>query len=482
MPDAAMKPQRTKGAASLVFAGMLLSKIAGFVRQRYIGGSLGTSVAADAFAAAFRIPNFLQNLFGEGVLSASFIPVYASLVARGEEEEAGRVAGAVFAILALVTSLLVAIGMLTAPWLVDLIANGAITCHPATGHSSGPDSLSGCRTAGDVGMVPGYPQQPPAVLSFLQRFGAVERGDDRRLMWFGPNTAEDRMAHYISWASVAGSAIQFIAQLPVVLSLVPALRIGLATHLGSVRTVIRNFGPVFVSRGVVQISAYIDQILAAPVKGGMAMLGYMVTLYLLPVSLFGMSVSASELPAMSSAIGSREEIAAYLRTRLVSGLRRISFFVVPSAVAFVVLGDTIVGTVFQGHRFTAADTNWGWGIMAGSAVGLLAQTQGRLYSSTFYALKDTRTPLRFAMIRIALTAILGYVASKYAPGWLGLDVKWGNRRGSPHPPDSADGSSSFCCATPFQSRRIGKVSVGPSYLRASGLLPWWRPPLVMRSS
>jgi putative peptidoglycan lipid II flippase len=462
MPDAAMKPQRTKGAASLVFAGMLLSKIAGFVRQRYIGGSLGTSVAADAFAAAFRIPNFLQNLFGEGVLSASFIPVYASLVARGEEEEAGRVAGAVFAILALVTSLLVAIGMLTAPWLVDLIANGAT---PVTRQLAiplvqilFPGAGLLVMSAWCLGILNSHRRfflsYSVSVLWNVAMIGTM--------MWFGPNTAEDRMAHYISWASVAGSAIQFIAQLPVVLSLVPALRIGLATHLGSVRTVIRNFGPVFVSRGVVQISAYIDQILAAPVKGGMAMLGYMVTLYLLPVSLFGMSVSASELPAMSSAIGSREEIAAYLRTRLVSGLRRISFFVVPSAVAFVVLGDTIVGTVFQGHRFTAADTNWGWGIMAGSAVGLLAQTQGRLYSSTFYALKDTRTPLRFAMIRIALTAILGYVASKYAPGWLGLDVKWGIAGLTVSA--GLSGWIEFVLLRHALSRRIGKVSVGPSYL------------------
>jgi putative peptidoglycan lipid II flippase len=84
----------------------------------------GNSDAADAFKAAFRIPNFLQNMFGEGVLSASFIPVYASLLARKEDEEARRTAGAVAAILALTTSLIVLLGVLTTPYLIDAIAGG----------------------------------------------------------------------------------------------------------------------------------------------------------------------------------------------------------------------------------------------------------------------------------------------------------------------------------------------------------------------
>jgi putative peptidoglycan lipid II flippase len=261
---------------------------------------------------------------------------------------------------------------------------------------------------------------------------------------------------------VAGSALQFGAQLPTVRRLVPDLRIAFETHLESVRTVIRNFGPVFVSRGVVQISAYIDSVLASPVQGGMAMLGYTVTLYTLPVSLFGMSVSASELPAMSSAVGTETEIAAYLRKRLASGLRRISFFVVPSVAAFAVLGDLIVAAVLQNRRFTAADSIWGWGILAGSAIGLLAQTQARLYSSTFYALKDTRTPLRFAMIRIALTAALGYVAARYLPGWLGIDAKWGIAGLTASA--GVSGWIEFTLLRRSLKQRIGAVSVGVAYM------------------
>ncbi|HTC23498.1 MAG TPA: lipid II flippase MurJ, partial [Gemmatimonadales bacterium] len=105
-------------------AGILLSRIVGLIRSRVLAHFLATSDAADAFAAAFRIPNFLQNLFGEGALSASFIPVYASLLARDDREEAGRVAGAIGATLALGMALLVLVGVLATPVLIDAIAPG----------------------------------------------------------------------------------------------------------------------------------------------------------------------------------------------------------------------------------------------------------------------------------------------------------------------------------------------------------------------
>src|SRR5207244_10369889 len=107
----AARPPRTSRSAFLVAVGILCSRLAGLVRLRVFAYYFGLqSDAADAFNAAFRIPNFLQNLFGEGALSASFIPVYAALVARGGRQEADRVAGAVAALLTLITAVLVLIG------------------------------------------------------------------------------------------------------------------------------------------------------------------------------------------------------------------------------------------------------------------------------------------------------------------------------------------------------------------------------------
>jgi putative peptidoglycan lipid II flippase len=415
-----------RGAASLVAAGIFLSRIAGLIRDRIFNYYFGNSAAADAFRAALRIPNFLQNLFGEGVLSASFIPVYAGLLARDKPAEAGRVAGAIFAILALLASTLVLLGVLATPLMIDAIAPG----------------FDGARRALTISLV--RILFPGAGLLVLSAWCLGILNSHRRfflsysvpvlwnaamigaLVWFGPRAGQDRLARAVAWASVAGSAAQFIAQLPVVLRLAPDLRVRLSTQLEGVRIAIRNFGPVFVSRGVVQLSAYIDSIIASwlPI-GAVAALASAQTIYLLPVSLFGMSVSASELPVMSSAVGGEQEVARYLRHRLVNGLRRIALLVIPSVVAFIALGDIIAAAIYEGGRFTHVDAVYAWGILAGSGIGLLASTQGRLYSSAFYALKDTRTPLRFAIVRVALTTVLGYCAAILLPPAIGIAAKWG---------------------------------------------------------
>jgi putative peptidoglycan lipid II flippase len=138
-----------------------------------------------------------------------------------------------------------------------------------------------------------------------------------------------------------------------------------------------------------------------------------------------MAVSAAKLPEMSSATGAEAERHTYLRGELDSGLRQIAFFVIPSAAAFLLLGDVIAAVLFQYGRFGRASTLFSWGILAGSAIGLLAGTLARLYSSTYYALRDTRTPLRFALVRVVLTTVLGYLFALPLPRALGIDPRWG---------------------------------------------------------
>ncbi len=412
--------------AVLVALGIFLSRIAGLVRERVFAHYFGSAAAADAFRAAFRIPNLLQNLFGEGALSASFIPVYAGLLAREEPEQAGRVAGAVAALLALAVSLLVLVGVIATPLVIDLIAPGftgerrALTIELVRVFFPGAGML--VLSAWCLGVLNSHGR-------FLLSYTAPVVWNAvivATLLWFGGRQTTDRLAVTVAWGSVAASALQFLVQMPAVLSLVRHLRVRLDTRNPEVRAVVNNFGPVFVSRGVVQLSAYVDQFLASwlPI-GSVALIGYAQNLSLLPVGLFGMSVSAAELPAMSGIIGTTDEVAERLRQRLDAGLRRIAFFIVPSAIAFVALGDVIAVAVYRTGRFTADDARWVWAILAGSAVGLLASTLGRLYSSAYYALRDTRTPLRFAVLRVALTTALGYLCALPLPRLLGVDQRWG---------------------------------------------------------
>lgn len=425
-PEQASARAGRSRASTLVAAGILLSRVIGLVRERVFGFYFGVTDEADAFRAAFRIPNLLQNLFGEGVLSASFIPVYASLVAHGDREEASRVAGAVFSILALILSGAVLVGILATPVLVDLIAAG----------------FPGAKRDLTVMLVRIlFPGIGLLVLSawclgilnshhkfFLSYAAPVVWNVTMiaTLLWFGRSTALPDLAVWLAWGAVLGSALQIGVQMPVVLKLLGRFRVGLMTHSSHVREIVRNFVPVFFGRGVVQISAYVDAWIASfLIAGSVAALTYAQNLSALPVSLFGMAVSAAELPAMSSLRGDTSVVAAEMCKRLNDGMERIAFYIVPSAMAFLAIGDVVAGVIYQNGKFDRTVAVWVWSILAGSAVGLLATTLGRLYANALYALRDTKTPFRFALVRVTLTIVLGYLFALPLREALNISPTWG---------------------------------------------------------
>src|ERR1043166_5444217 len=311
------------------------------------------------------------------------------------------------------------------------------------GHPAGPHPLPGRRAPGADRLVHGGPQQPPQVLPVLRHAGDLERGDHRgdagpgagsrpgdagalggggrRVR--GGGAASETLVLWAAWGSVAGSVLQLSVQLPTVWRLTGGIPLTIGRGDANVRTVLGNFLPAFVSRGAVQISAFVDAILASLLPT--AAVAAAQTLYTLPVSLFGMSVAAAELPELSADAATSDDAYSALRERLERGMRQVAYFIVPSAVALAALGQVIAGAMFQTGVFTRADSFYVWGILAGSAVGLLASTLGRLYSSAWYALHDARTPLRYALIRVGLTIGLGYFAAIHLPGLLGMAPAWG---------------------------------------------------------
>lgn len=407
------------GSAIFVAAGILLSRIAGLIRDRAFAHFFGNSDAAGAFRAALRIPNILQNLFGEGVLSASFIPVYSQLIAQGDEEMAGRVAGVVVTLLACAVSGIVLLGVALTPVFVDLVAPGfhgevrALTVRVVQVLFPGVGLL--VLSAWCLGVLNSHRK------FFLSYVAPVfwNVAMIATLLIFGGRYSHHDLAVALAWGSVAGSALQLGMQLPFVFRYSHRIRFGIDTAIKPVREVFRNLGPVLLSRGVVQLSAYVDGMIASFLgAGAVASLAYAQTIYLLPIGLFGMSVAAAELPEMSSSLGGREDVHSRLRARLEGGKRNIAFFVVPSVAGFLFLGRYVVSAIYQTGQFRAGDTLYVWYILIGSTVGLLAATWGRLYSSAFYALRDTRTPLRFAVIRVVLTGVLGVVFAFPLRPWI----------------------------------------------------------------
>jgi len=412
----------TGRSSALIGAGIFLSRLLGLLRQSLIATYLGANWVSDAFNGAFKITNFLQNLFGEGALSASFIPVYANALARRDEKEADRIAGAVASLLALIISVIVLLGIVFAPIVVKLVVGGftgetlALTIRLTRILFPGAGIF--VMSAWCLGILNSHRKfflsYVAPVFWNIAMIGA--------LLGFGPRVHEVELAVILAWASVLGAALQMGVQLPSVFKLLGHKRFAPDYGFPPVREVLHNFVPAFVSRGVVQISGFIDTFMASFIaaNGIVTLLQNAQTIYLLPISLFGMSISAAELPEMSRETSTGEEAFARLRTRLNSALPRVAFFVVPSAVGFLLLGEAISGVLLQHGRFTHEDSIRTWAILGGSAIGLVASALGRLYSSTFYALRDTRTPLWFAIVRVILTGVLGYLFAFPLPRLLGL--------------------------------------------------------------
>jgi putative peptidoglycan lipid II flippase len=408
----------------LVGAGILLSRISGLVRQRILAHFLGQENHADAVNAAFRIPNFLQNLFGEGALSASFIPSYSRLLGEGREVEARRLAGAVLSLLAVVIAVLVALGELTTPWLVSLLVGDwseekrALTERLVRILFPGVGVM--VLSAWCLGILNSHRR-------FLLSYSAPVAWNMAIIVAviLAPPERE-HIVVWASWGAVVGAVLQVLVQWPTVRAVAGNVRPQPWRSVPEVGIVVRTFLPTLVSRGAAQISAFIDLALAGFLPGGaVAAITNAQVLYTLPVSLFGMAVSAAELPEMARARGDAAAVAASLRVRLDAATQRLAFYIVPSAMAFLAIGGVLAGAVYEGGAFTADDSRYVWLILAGSAFGLLAATLGRLYSSAFYALNDTTTPLRCGLVRIALTATLGAFGALVAPDLLGLPASYG---------------------------------------------------------
>ncbi len=386
-------------------AGILFTRVLGFVRERVFAHYLGNGPAADAFRAALKIPNVLRNLLGEGTLSASFIPVYARLLERGDEAGARALAGAVLGLLTAASAAAALIGIALAPVLTDVVAFGfegatrelTITLVRILFPMTGLMVVSGWC----LGVLNSHrrfflPYAAPAVWNVAGIAALwVAAFWDRR---------PASLAVALAWGTMAGSLLQVVIQLPACARLLRGLPFRVSAAVAGVREVRTAWLPVVLGAGVAQVASVVDTQLGSLAPGGVAALGYAQLLQSLPISLFGVAVAASALPELSREAG-REQGGALLRERIGAGLVRIAFFVLPVAVGYVLLGELLVGVLFETGRFGREDTAVVAGLLAAYGVGLLAQAATKLLASGYYGLQDTRTP-----VRIAIATLIGGTA------------------------------------------------------------------------
>jgi putative peptidoglycan lipid II flippase len=394
--------------AARVAAGILVTRLLGLIRERVFAYYFGSGQEADAFRAALRIPNIIRNLLGEGTLSASFIPVYASMLQRDEGEAARQLSSVVASFLVVVALVGSGLGVVFAPVVTDMVALGfgpgtrqlTITLVRVLFPMAGVMILS----AWCLGVLNTHRRfflsyAAPTLWNIAQIATLLGLGG-----WLA-GWRGTQLVTALAWGALVGSVLQVLVQLPTAVRVVGALRWTLQLQARGVATVLRAWLPVVIGAGVWQISSLVDtQLGSFTGRGGVAFLGYAQLLAVLPVSLFGISIAAAALPELSrDAAGATPEAT---RDRLADGVRRVAFFLLPSAFAYAALGSHVVGALYQTGNFDATQTEVVTGVLAAYAIGLPAQGSVRLLTSGHYALGDTRTPLRIAVITVAAAAVL----------------------------------------------------------------------------
>jgi putative peptidoglycan lipid II flippase len=402
-----------------VAAGILASRLIGLLRGRAFAYYFGVGPHADVLSMALRAPNFLQNLLGEGTLSAAFIPIYSRLLHEGRREEAGRFAGAIFGLLAATAGALALLGVAFAEPITSVLALG----FKVTEGDSAVDRFE--LTVRAVRII--FPMTAFLVLSawalgvlnshrrfFLPYVAPVvwNMAIIGALVWAGgfrPGSASlDRLLFAACWGALAGGVLQLAVQLPLVLRLLKGFRLSASPRVPGVAEALAAFGPVLAGRGVVQLAGYLDVFLAGFLgAGAVGALSFAQTLYMLPISLLGMSVAAAELPELArlrEVPGASGELLARVRR----SLRQMAFLNVPTFVGYLAFGFLLVGALYRTGSFGAEDNWLVYLVLCGYTVGLLASTSSRLLQNTFYALRDTKTPARIAAARVAVSAGLGW--------------------------------------------------------------------------
>ena len=411
------------GAPS-VAAGILVSRVFGFGREIVFAHYFGNGALADAWRAALRIPNVIQNLLGEGTLSAAFIPVYVRLLEEGREEEAGQAAGAVLGLLVVVAGVLAALGVWAAPLLATVVATGFAD-----------DARAGLlvsllRLLFPMAGVLVVSAWALGILNSHRRFFVAYVAP---ALWnlamivallaaAGMGFLGVKLVFALAWGALAGGVLQLLFQLPFLLRVLGRVVPSVSTRVTGVREVVANFLPVVAARGAVNLSALLDTNLASRLTtGAVGVMGYAQTLYLLPISLFSLSVAAAELPELSR---DRDAGMGLVRDRAERAVATVLFWLIPVTVGYAVFREEVMAIYRTGGAFGETDAAVAGLVLAAYALGLPASGVSRVLSSAYYALGDTRTPARIAYARIIVSAAAGvslmFPLDRHMVGGLGL--------------------------------------------------------------
>jgi putative peptidoglycan lipid II flippase len=394
-------------AAGIVGMATLASRIMGYIRDMVMSWAFGTTVAADAFYVAYRIPNLLRELLAEGSMSAAFIPVFTETLTKGSKEEAKRLANAVFARLLVILVIVTVLGIIFAPFIVKVIAWGwkfkdhreKFLLAASLTRMMFPYLLFIGLAALAMGMLNSlrsflFPALSPVMLNVMTISS---------VFLLSPRMPEPIMGAAIG--VVLGGLMQFLIQLPGLkrqgMMLTPRFT---PSHPG-----VRKIGalalPVFVSSSVTQLNIFISTILASFLAtGSITYLFYGMRFIHFPLGIFGVAIATAVLPTLS-AQAARQETESFRET-LSLGIRLVFFIMFPAMAGLITLRVPIINLLLEHGEFNRVSTLGVSAALLYYAMGLWAFAGVRVVSQAFYSLQDTKTPVRIAMLALAANIVL----------------------------------------------------------------------------
>ncbi|WP_319408861.1 murein biosynthesis integral membrane protein MurJ [uncultured Desulfosarcina sp.] len=396
-------------AAGVVGAATLLSRIFGYVRDMVLASFFGAGMTTDAFIAAFRIPNLLRRLFGEGSLSIAFVPVFTETLLKGSREEGLRLAASALKLLLVFLSVITVIGVVAAPLIIQAVAPGFSTL---------PEKMALTVTLTRI-MFPytiliGLVALCMGILNALGHFAAPAIAPVLlNLAMIGAVFAVSRFSdsetvQVIGLASgvLLGGVLQLALQLPYLVK--HGVRFWVRSGLW--HPAMKKVGflmlPTIFGAAVYQINILVGTLLASLLpEGSVSYLYYADRLVQFPLGIFAQAAATAVLPSLSRQAASSDQ--AGMGDTFGHAMSLVLFITIPAMVGLIVLREPIVALLFKRGAFDARTTRLTSDALLYYAVGLWAFSAVRIVVSMFYAMQDTRTPVKTATIAIAANIFFG---------------------------------------------------------------------------
>lgn len=393
-------------AATVVGGATLLSRIFGFIRDMVVAQLFGAGMATDAFFVAFRIPNLLRRLVGEGSLTVSFIPVYSEYIARRPKKEGDELVSVSFSVLAVLLLLVTVLGIFFSPWIVKLLAHGFF---------QEPEKFRLTVLLNRV-MFPyiffiGLVALAMGVLNSWKHFAApalapvfLNLSIIACALLLTRVLGEPVLS--LAVGVLLGGLAQLLFQIPFIRRKDIALRFLFRLSHPGLRRVGMLMAPSILGLAVTQLNVLVSTLLASYLpEGSVSYLYYADRLLEFPMGIFAIAIATAVLPALSEQ-SARKDLEA-LKETLAFALRLAFFVTLPAMVGLIVLRQPILNILFQRGAFTAHSVEMTGQALLFYALGLVAFAGVRIIVPAFYALQDTRTPVKVAVGALVANALLG---------------------------------------------------------------------------